>query len=196
MHRSGEVSVLRIGLSGAGALLWAALYLLLTPIEFFSLIAAVMMHEIGHILVLMILDSGVDCICLTGAGLRIDCRIGLSWGEEILAALAGPVFGALWCICSWYLGLHLSCRLSAALTLFNLLPLSYMDGGRALHGIVALAAGGKKAEQCGRLLDAAVSLLFCALGLFSAMHGLGDGIAVMAAWISLYAVQKRRNTLD
>ena len=188
--------MLRIGISGAGALLWSVLYLLLTPTEFISLVAAVTMHELGHFLALILLDAGADSLCLTGTGLRIDCRFGLPFWGETLAALAGPVFGMLWCVCSWSLGFYLSCRLSAALTLFNLLPLSYMDGGRALHGFIGMMAGRVKANRICEGIDVALSMLFCALGLFSAMHGLGAGTAVIAAWISLYTFQKRRNTLD
>jgi len=187
--------VLRIGISGAGALLWAGMYLLLTPWEFLSLAAAVIMHELGHILVLCILDGGVDALCLTGTGLRIDCLRCLKPWEEICAALAGPMFGLLWCVCAWSLGFILSCRLSAVLTIFNLLPLSYLDGGRALFGAIGLIISKKKAESICKFFDTAISVLFCGLGMYCAVKGLGAGVAVIAGWLVLFTYQKRNKAL-
>ena len=187
--------MLRLGMSGAGALLWSGLYLMLTAAEFSSLAAAVAFHEMGHILLLLILDSGVDTICLTGTGLRIDCSRGLTPFGEILAAIAGPAFGLLWCMCAWNMGLHLSCGLSAVLTLCNLVPLSYLDGGRVLHGVLSMLLGTYPADRAGRALDVVICILFCAFSMFCAANGTGVGLAVTAAWLTLYTLLHNKKAL-
>ena len=184
--------MLRLGISPAGALLWSLLYLLLTPGEFLSLLAAVLFHELGHILALLLLDGGVDAVCLTGTGMRLDCRRVLAPAGALAAALAGPAFGALWALCAHALGLELAAGLSAALTAFNLLPLSFLDGGRALYSGLQLLLGSRAAERTAKRLDAAACVLACALGLFCAWTGLGAGAALAAAWFTLFV---RRQSL-
>lgn len=185
--------MLRLGASAAGALLWSALYLLLTPEEFLSLFAAVLFHELGHILLLLLLDGGVDAICLTGTGLRIDCRRALSPPGALLAALAGPAFGALWALCAHALGFERLAGLSAALTAFNLLPLSFLDGGRALSAGVQILFGTRVAERAAWAADGLLCIMACAFGLLCAGWGLGAGTALAGAWLTLFTVKKREH---
>lgn len=180
--------MLRIGISSGGALLWAGLYLILSGGEILSLLAAVLMHECGHALALLLLDSGVDSICLTSTGLRIDYRRALTSVGELLAALAGPAFGLLWALCAHALNFELSCYLSLALTLFNMLPISIMDGGRALHGLFSLLLTERTAGRITVAVDAAFCALACFAGLWCAFLGLGAGAAIAAGWLVVYTV--------
>jgi Zn-dependent protease len=171
--------VLKIGLSGPGALLWAALYLLLTPRELASLLLAVAAHEAGHIAALGLLDAGVDALCLTGTGLCLAPRRALSPGGEALAALAGPAAGAVWAVAAHALGLELSCAISLVLTVYNLLPLSFLDGGRALAAVLG--------RERQRKVDITFCVLACAAGLWFALHGFGAGAALAAGGFSILA---------
>jgi Zn-dependent protease len=179
--------VLRLGASPAGILLWGGLYLLLTAGEFLSLAAAVLMHELGHLLALAALWCRIDAVCITGTGLRIDCGCVLSPGGAALAALAGPVFGAVWAFCAGKIGFALSGELSALLTIFNMLPLSPLDGGRALYAVLTALMGSRRARRIARGVDAVLCALLCAFGLYCAWQGLGLGAAATAAWMTLYA---------
>ena len=171
-------------MSGPGALLWGLIYLLLTPKELCALLAAVLSHELGHILALLLLDGGVDALCLTGTGLRIDCRRKLPPLGEMLAALAGPIFGLLWCLCAKAIGCELSFRISVALTVFNLLPMSYLDGGRAIHSAVGIIFGCLVAEKISAMVDGLFCLIVCCLGLISAYRGGGVMPAAAGAWLT------------
>lgn len=171
---------MRLGLSGPGALLWSTLYLLLTPGELTSLLLAVAAHEIGHLAALGALDAGVEALCLTGTGLRIDYRRGLPPAGEALAALAGPAAGALWALLARALGLEISGTVSLVLTLYNLLPASFLDGGRALAAVL-----GPKRQ---RIVDITLCALTCAAGLWFALRGFGAGAALAAGAFSIYVL--------
>ena len=182
-------------MSGPGALLWGLIYLLLTPKELCALLPAVLLHEMGHILALLLLDAGVDAICLTGTGLRIDCRRKLPPLGEILAALAGPIFGLLWCVCASAMGFELSFRISAALSVFNMLPMSYLDGGRAIHSAALIIFGSLAAERISSAIDGLFCLILCTLGLFYANCGGGVGLAAVGAWLTVFTLLNKKAPL-
>lgn len=101
-----------------------------------AVLAAWLLHEGGHLLLLYGMGGRVGRIELTLNGVRIEAEKGrrFSYGGELLSVLAGPgVNLALALGCArlgerWYLfsGTNL------ALGLFNLLPVPGLDGGRAL----------------------------------------------------------------
>ena len=171
---------MRLGISPAGGVFWGALYLLLSGREFLSLLAAAAAHELGHIAALVLLRARVEAVCLTGSGLRIDYARELTRGGEIAAALSGPAAGMLWCAAANMLGAGLSAQLSLVLTLFNLLPLSPLDGGRALRA----AAG----DGVSRVFDALLCTAAMAAGLWCASLGIGAGGAVAAGWLCIYTL--------
>lgn len=107
---------------------WALLWLVL---------AAAAMHELGHFLVLRWFGVAVEGISLGALGANMVVRTQtLSYGREVLCALAGPGMNLLWAL--WFqgrnqtfAGIHLS------LCLFNLLPIAPLDGGRAVSAFLS-----------------------------------------------------------
>ena len=101
-----------------------------------AVLAAWILHECGHLLLLYGVGGRIGRVELTLNGVRIEAEEGrgLSYGGELFSVLAGPgVNLALAVGCArlgerWYLfaGTNL------ALGLFNLLPLPGLDGGRTL----------------------------------------------------------------
>lgn len=169
-----------------GLLLWSALYFFLSGEELLSLLAAVIAHEVGHVLALALFGVRVDVIALTGTGMRIDYACALSPVEELISAAAGPLFGALWFFAALRLGFSLSAWLSILLTAFNLLPLSAMDGGKVVGAAVRLISGGRAAKRISLILDIAMSSVMCIAALWCAYNGFGAGAAVAAAWLVGY----------
>ena len=107
---------------------------------------AAVLHELGHLLALYLLGGRVNRFCfrLSGGELQYDGKH-LSYGREILLALAGPGINLLcaW-LCGWlaffghrellyqFSGCHL------VLAFFNLLPALPLDGGRVLQNLLEL----------------------------------------------------------
>ena len=170
---------MRLGISRAGALLWSLLYLLLDGGELLSLLAAVAAHEAGHFAVLAAEGARPNALWLTGTGLRIDYSVEPDRAGEMLAALAGPVAGLLWCAAAHFAGFELSASLSLALSLFHLLPLSPLDGGRALRAAVGRSLPGVELALCAAAMG---------FGLWCAARGFGSGAAIAAGWLSIYTL--------
>ena len=107
---------------------------------------AAILHELGHLLALYLLGGHVSRFCfrLSGGELQYDGKH-LSYGGEVLLALAGPAVNLLfawlsgWLASFWqqellyqFSGCHL------VLAFFNLLPALPLDGGRVLQTLLEL----------------------------------------------------------
>lgn len=117
-------------------------------------LAAAAVHEGGHWLALRLLGGRVTQLRLTlfGAELETDNHH-VSYGGEIVAALAGPAANLLW---AWLLiGLKGEAQaeligVNITLGLFNLLPVRPLDGGRALWQLTVWMFGPSVGEKVCR----------------------------------------------
>ena len=110
-----------------------------------SILLAAGLHELGHWAALRSFGSRAERFRLAAWGARMACGAGLSYRQEIIAVLAGPAANLLcgfacaqaaghtgWTSGYLYAGAHV------ILGAFNLLPISVLDGGRALELILSL----------------------------------------------------------
>ena len=110
-----------------------ALMLLLFPLRFLvGVLLAALIHELGHLLALKIAGGRVLSIRLRSFGARIEAAP-MSPGRTALCALAGPAAGALTIFA--YKSLPELALAGLVQTVFNLLPVYPLDGGRALRNI-------------------------------------------------------------
>lgn len=129
---AGRSSSGRFNCSVSGkALVFLAAVMLLSDIRWvLAAVTAAAVHELGHLLALWMLDRRVlgMKIELGGAVIRTEP---LSSRDELLCALAGPAAGLLLTLFFRWLPRTACCAL--AQSLFNLLPLYPLDGGRAFR---------------------------------------------------------------
>lgn len=156
---------------GFFALLGVAL--LISPVEVTAaVLSAAALHECGHLAALALYRVPVEGLRLgaMGAVIHAPGARRLSYGRELAVTLAGPGVNLL---CAPLLGM-LSVRLGWAwgylfagahtvLGVYNLLPISPLDGGRALYLLLAWRWGPDAGERIATLagVSAAATLAVC-----------------------------------
>ncbi len=115
---------------GGSAIYWAMAILLFPLSWLMAMLIAAGIHEMGHYIAvrwcgrkILRLKPGITGACLETAG--------LSAGQELLSALAGPLIGLLPILAIRWIPKIAICAL--AQSLFNLLPIDPLDGGRIVR---------------------------------------------------------------
>lgn len=105
---------------------------------------AVLMHEFGHLFAMWLLDSNPKQIKLIPASVQISAPITSLYKNDIIIALMGPLVNIVLFIVLYinFLAFKIEWVLNCALinlliALFNLLPVSGLDGGTILFSLIA-----------------------------------------------------------
>lgn len=121
------------GETDGGFWLVLALMALLFPLRFLAgVLIAAAVHECGHLLAIWLTGGKVLSFRLHGGGAAIETAP-MEPGREALCALAGPGLGAL-TILAWRVFPELALA-GLVQTVFNLIPIYPLDGGRAVRNI-------------------------------------------------------------
>ena len=156
-----------------------------------SLLAAAL-HEVGHLLAAHFLKIPIRAMRFDLLGARIDVkgRI-LSYGEEWLLCMSGPLFSLLFSLIGSFFWSHtklaiaFSCA-SLLLGLLNLLPIQTFDGGRMLEcALLSFTTP----QKTGAILRGCTFLFLWVLWAFSAylMIKIADGISLFFFTLTLLA---------
>lgn len=177
-------------ITAGAALLFSAIYFISDWDTILILTLAVGIHELGHLAALRIMGAKVRDVRVSLTGLCISYCGRLSYFNQFIAALMGPLFGIAAAIAAAALGakfcsslLNTFAGLSAILSGFNLLPALPLDGGRMLSSL-ALAAN----ADADRLMDLSGLITGVALllpGLFFVWQGKGLALFIAAVWLLL-----------
>lgn len=145
-------------------------------------------HELGHIAALRVLGYAVGGIRAEAQGFCISYSGAPNIARELAAALAGPAAGLLMAYILSYMSvrlcsswLSLAAGASLILSLFNLLPILPLDGGRALLLMLSIKMDAPVAEERARRVGRALSALIGAAGMVLAACGGGALLAVLCA---------------
>ena len=119
---------------------------------FWPFLAAMTVHELAHAAVLLLLGGRIESVRLSFA--QVELRTGLlSDRTELWSTAAGPGINLL---CGWLFRRWMPAfaAVSLLLTLFNLLPVWPLDGGRLLRTLLRMrwGAAGVDASQTLGLL--------------------------------------------
>lgn len=145
-------------------------------------------HELGHILVIYLCGGEVKLISLTAVGAEIPLRGSFSYLQEFLCGLAGPVMNFLFAL---FVGLFFSegesgalvVGLSLALGCLNLLPVSQLDGGRALYCVLSVFFSLEWREKLMFFLDVSCSIFLLALGFWIFLEGGSVSLLLLGGWL-------------
>ena len=137
-------------------MIWIILSLYSTSELFIPMVLAIALHEMGHIICARIVGARISRVTLSPLGARIELERDVPYKNELILALGGPMFGIIAHAITIILSpshptLYRFSAISLALSVFNLLPLSTLDGGRALGCILNLVLPLRIADRISRI---------------------------------------------
>ena len=128
-----------------GLFLYLACIILLVPLKF--VIAwglAVTIHELSHMIALKLCHVKVTSVRLRASGVLMDTEPMENW-KELICTVAGPLGGfMLLFVARW---LPCTAVLACVHSLYNLLPVFPLDGGRALRCVLINLCGMEMGER-------------------------------------------------
>lgn len=146
------------------------------------MVMAALMHETGHLLALSVCGVGVQEICFTafGAEIRADTRYIPYW-QDILCTLAGPFVNiAAAVVLAQMAGDHLQAGANLLQGCFNLLPLTGLDGARALHLGLCWTMDPSRADRICRIVELICAVLITLGALYLVVRHCTGGFLLMA----------------
>ena len=152
----------------------------------------VTVHELSHIIALRLSGLKVKSIRAELTGLCIDYCGFAEPVAHIAAAFAGPAGGFIYAYaasliaretgCAW---MELSAGISLLLSVFNLLPVLPLDGGRILLGLLTMLLGVQAGERIAYRISFAMTAVLLAMGALLAFNNGSKAPAAAAIWLML-----------
>lgn len=133
----------------------------------------ILVHELGHLLVMALLGIGVSEVAFTPVSLRVTRRGSrlLPYGQEIAVSLGGAAANLmvallLYVFCFQSMRTMLIIAANTAVALFNLLPVGNLDGGQLLRLFCSRFFSLSAADLVSRAVSFLVLTLLFAFSIF------------------------------
>lgn len=197
----------RFSISPAALLLGVLLYCTASFPELAALLPPVIVHELGHLVVLRLYGLRIRHVSADLRGLCIEYGGLCAPLGHAVSALAGPAAGFAYAFAASYFArrsgneiLTLSAGVSLLLSLFNLLPILPLDGGRIFSILTAELLGGRRGDALTKAVSLALATALLMAGTWLMWRGEGAGLTLAALWLLLSqpdkaALVKRRELL-
>lgn len=157
---------------------------------------SVLLHEVGHLIFMWIFECEPKSIKLVPASISITRGMSAKKYGDLLISLAGPMVNLIM-FCSLYVNFlitksafSLDCALiNLAFFIFNMLPVSGLDGGAILKIILSKKFKDPlKAERIVRIITLVVGLLVGIIGITLIINGeLNISVFIVAIYIIISA---------
>ena len=139
---------------------------------------SVIMHEIGHLFAMWVLDCAPKSIRLIPASVQVTRGISDRYINDVLIALAGPIFNLVLFGTLYYNYLAFGNRtvliysmINLIIAAFNLLPVNGLDGGTVLFSFIARKGDLNRAMLTLRIITAVLAATFFILAVTLTVRG-------------------------
>lgn len=162
----------------------------------FLCILSGLLHEAGHLAVLLGSGEKPKEICITPFGMRIERSTegALSFKKEALCAFAGPLVNLILSAVFW--GTYFS-KINLAIALLNLLPSEPLDGGKILENLLKTKMTFAKAEKITLIVSAFTVFPVAVLGfiiLFQSRYNFS--LLFISLYMIFFIALKKKNLPD
>lgn len=133
MKKSFDISVHPFAAAGLFLLIFSA-----SPTYAFAVLSSVFLHEMGHTTAALLLGKRIVSVRIVPTGINITLGAPSSYAEEFCIAAAGPLMNVLYAWAAIFMPYPFGATVRAIslfLCVFNLLPLSLLDGGRIVTAL-------------------------------------------------------------
>lgn len=123
------------------------------------------LHETGHILAMLFFGKKPKKITFGTMGIRIEkSDITLSYREECITALCGPVINLIFAVIFALIDITgLPFAINAGLFIINMLPVKTLDGGRFIYNLLLICSDEEKATKIINTLEIITSVILIAV---------------------------------
>lgn len=132
-------------------------------------ISSALIHELGHIVMAVLLGFGVKELYFAPFGIRMILKTPLSVAKstkKIAVLLAGCFVNLVLFLIFWFLGYKTAAYIQLITATFNILPAGTLDGGRILHEILSMHLEADRAQTITDIISLLSAALLFLLGSF------------------------------
>lgn len=141
-------------------------------------ICAAVFHEAGHLSVLLLFKDIPEKITVGIFGIRIERteKPNISYRREAVIALAGPVFNIATAFAMSFFERDMSIpiKMNLAIAFFNLLPLTPLDGGKALYSLLCTVKSEFDAKKITKIITVLGIIPLTVMGLYTFLNDRHD----------------------
>jgi len=187
-----------------GSLILIAILTVYSDIAAQFIIAATF-HELGHMVAMLAFSAHIEYLEINIGGLAIKYdNYKLSYGQEIVCTASGPAFSLLLAAAAASTGklassefAYVTAGASIALFIFNMLPVSMLDGGRILNQILAKTKGPFFADSFSLLSDIILSAsLFIFSSAMTLVGRMNATLPCISAVMLILCCKKAENSVE
>ena len=165
-----------------------------------ALFFAAVVHELGHLVCLRAFGLRLAGLRTETQGLCIEYVGGAGGAAHAAAAAGGPAAGLALAYAASWAGAELLAGISLLLTVFNLLPILPLDGGRIMRTLMTAVLGKERGSHAARWCSAIGAYCLVLAGAYLVISGKGITLLVTALWLAFspenrLGIEKRRKLM-